>query len=125
MYSALEFSPADPVHVRTITDLGAKLRHYIKSFVKSPEEQKKAFVENGVGTIQAIDKANRSDGLQTSKTALEKILSKLESTAGSQIYHRLRETFNKNDISMENGSSTIKPYTTPSNIKHSNKDKGR
>ncbi|WP_342270996.1 hypothetical protein [Candidatus Tisiphia endosymbiont of Parasteatoda lunata] len=125
MYSALEFSPADPVHVRTITDLGAKLRHYIKSFVKSPEEQKEAFIENGVGTIQAIDKANRSDGLQTSKTALEKILSKLESTAGSQIYHRLRETFNKNDISMGNGSSTIKPNTTPSNTKHSNKDKGR
>lgn len=78
-----------------------------------------------LGTIQAIGKANRSDGLQTSKTALEKILSKLESTAGSQIYHRLRETFNKNDISMGNGSSTIKPNTTPSNTKHSNKDKGR
>lgn len=130
IYSKLQSSPADlkhtihPEHITTIKNLGIGLRKYIESFVKSPEEQKEAFIQNGVGTIQAIDKANQTDGLQNSKTALEKILSKFHSTetAGSKLYHRLIKVLKKDDISVGN---TIKPDTTPSNIQHSNRDKGR
>lgn len=130
IYSKLQSSPADlkhtihPEHVITIKNLGAGLRKYIESFVKSPEEQKEAFIQNGVGTIQAIDKANKTDGLQNSKTALEKILSKFNSTetVGSKLYHRLIKVLKKDDISV---GSTIKPDATPPNIQHSNRDKGR
>ncbi|WP_341752929.1 MULTISPECIES: hypothetical protein [unclassified Candidatus Tisiphia] len=130
IYSKLQSSPNDlkhtihPEHIITINKLGAGLRKYIESFVKSPEEQKEAFMQNGVDTIQAIDKANKTDGLQNSKTALEKILSKFHSTetAGSKLYHRLIKVLKKDDISLSN---TIKPDTTPSNIQHSNRDKGR
>ncbi|WP_341749000.1 hypothetical protein [Candidatus Tisiphia endosymbiont of Sialis lutaria] len=130
IYSKLQSSPNDlkhtihPEHIVTINKLGAGLRKYIESFVKSPEEQKEAFMQNGVETIQAIDKANKTDGLQNSKTALEKILSKFHSTetVGSKLYHRLIKVLKKDDISVCN---TIKPDTTPYNTKHSNKDKGR
>ncbi len=130
IYSKLQSSSDDikhtihPEHVITIKNLGAGLKKYIESFVKSPEEQKEAFIQNGMGTIQAIDKAKKTDGLQNSKTALEKILNKFHSTetAGSKLYHRLIKVLKKDDISVGN---TIKPDTTPSNIQHSNRDKGR
>lgn len=54
MYSTLEFSPADPMHVRNITDLGTKLRHYINNLLNHLRNRKRLLLKMVLGQSKLL-----------------------------------------------------------------------